>query len=77
MSIYATLDYLPDLTYEEMGSARSLTFSPSITNNVGWDNTASVTGSESYAALHDKYYFNAIEGSSSFRVELDITGNDG
>lgn len=64
MPSYTTIDSMPDLTTSEMATARKLVFSPSTSNSVGWDNTASVYGSESYAILHDIYRFEAVAGAT-------------
>lgn len=64
VATYTTLDYLPDLTSSERSSARTLTFATSSSNSVGWDNTASVYGSNSYALLHDTYGFVAKAGAT-------------
>ena len=65
MSYYTTLDYLPDLTLSEISSARNLSFSNySNPGSTGWDNSASVSGMDSYALLHDIYRFEAIEGAT-------------
>lgn len=61
---YTTLDHLPDLTPSEMAAAGRLAFKPSTTNSSGWDNTATVYGSDSYALLHDTYVFSAKEGAT-------------
>ena len=61
---YTTLDYLPDLTTTQMNTALSLSFSPYSVISVGWDNAATVSGSESYAILHDVYRFNAVAGAT-------------
>jgi len=64
MPSYPTIDYLPDLTASEKANAGGLTFSPSSSNSVGWDNTAQASGSESYAILHSLYHFDAIAGAT-------------
>ena len=61
---YETIDYLPDLTDSEKTNAGYLAFSASDANSVGWDNTAGVYGSESYAILHSIYRFEAKEGAT-------------
>lgn len=64
MTPYATLDYLSDLTATEMSAARSLSFSPSSTNTIGWDNTASIAGDDNNAILRDTFVFNAKNGAT-------------
>lgn len=64
MATYTTLDYLPDLTYSEISNARTLTFTKSRANSVGWDNTASVFGDDSNALSHQNYRFVAKAGAT-------------
>lgn len=66
MASYTTLDYLPDLTAEQMTSARKLSFEPYVSSTTpnDWDVKAGVSGSNKYALLHSVYRFNAIEGAT-------------
>ena len=64
MSTYATIDYLPDLTFSQMALARSLTFQPHFAAGTGWDRVASVNGHNSGAILHSVYKFTAIAGAT-------------
>jgi hypothetical protein len=64
MSNYATLDHLPDLTFNEMAWARTLAFEPHFAAGTGWDRVASVTGSNSGALLHSIYKFTAVAGAT-------------
>ncbi len=64
MSTYTTIDYLSDLTNEQMTNARILSFTPYPDNNFGWDNKATVYGSDSYALLHSIYSFTAVAGAT-------------
>jgi hypothetical protein len=64
MTHYATLDYLPDLTFSQMATARSLTFTPHSVPSLGWDRVADVYGFNSFALLHSVYKFTAVEGAT-------------
>lgn len=64
---YATLDYLPDLTFSQMANARQLVFTPYSAPGTDWVAHAEAYGSEPYALLHSLYAFHAVEG-----VEYDI-----
>lgn len=64
MSSYPTIDYLPDLTKDEINNAGILKFEPHSTAGTGWDNQAFVYGFEKSALLHAYYRFNATEGAT-------------
>ncbi|PVE06659.1 hypothetical protein [Limnohabitans sp. Rim28] len=64
MMHYATLDYLPDLTFSQMATARSLTFTPHSVPSLGWDRVADVYGFNSFALLHSVNKFTAVEGAT-------------
>lgn len=65
MSLYTTIDYLPDLTAAEINKARKIVFSPYKSNqSSAWDNSAVVSGSNSFAILHDIYKFEATAGAT-------------
>jgi Ca2+-binding RTX toxin-like protein/V8-like Glu-specific endopeptidase len=59
---YATIDYLPDLTFSQMEGAGTLNFTPYAVSD--WDYHAEVYGSEQYALLHAIYKFDAIAGAT-------------
>lgn len=62
--MYATLDYLPDLTFSQMATARTLTFKPHSVPSIGWDRVADVYGDNSFAILHSLYKFTAMQGAT-------------
>ena len=63
---YTTIDYLPDLTTSEKLNARSLFFKPYVSSSgtSNWDNSAVVSGSNSFDLLHDIYKFEAKAGAT-------------
>jgi Ca2+-binding RTX toxin-like protein len=63
MTAYATIDYLPDLTQNQMSKAGILIFTLASENTSGWENTASTSGSAANALLHAVYKFTAREGA--------------
>jgi len=68
MASYTTIDYLPDLSADRIGSARILAFepyTPTITGvAVSWDHEAWFDTNEKYALLKDTFVFEGKAGAT-------------